>query len=122
MPIGRLRLAQFHYECALEHLTNDNQNMALWHANMALHGHPRLMDAVRLKERITQHREWDADGSGSRAFLHQLIAEEKGYDLNLFDRPRPATMVSPDSIDFSGEATPSSPSPPDLDGSADGRP
>ena len=75
---------------AIERLRPPGEDsMALWHVNMALHNHPRFLDAIRLKERLTQVRLWDSDGTGGRAFLHQLIAREKGYDLNVFGRPKP---------------------------------
>ena len=86
---GRERIAQRHFREAIAYVGNGEDSMALWHVNMALHNHPRFLDAIRLKERLTQVRLWDSDGTGGRAFLHQLIAREKGYDLNVFGRPKP---------------------------------
>ena len=84
---GRERLAQAHYRKALAKHAAGDIDKALWHADMALLCNPRFLQAVQLKENILGRREWDEDTSFGRAFLHRLIAREKGYDLHSFGRP-----------------------------------
>ncbi|MFQ5495876.1 MAG: hypothetical protein ACE5EX_10900, partial [Phycisphaerae bacterium] len=92
---GRDRLAQSHYEKAVELSGAGKPDKALWHVNLALRNQPRMLPAIRLKERILQRRAWDEDFAGGRTFLHELIARERGYALPLFGRPRvPALQES----------------------------
>ena len=84
---GRERLAQTHYRKALEKYDEGNLKKALWHANMALHNHPRFIPAMKLRERIADRREWDEDSSVHRRLMQQLIAQEKGYEHVHFERP-----------------------------------
>lgn len=96
MGLGRDRVAQTHYAGALEAMEQQDQDKALWHLNMTLHNNPRLVPAIRLKERILSKRAWDEDGTGGRGFLHRLIAREKGYALPRFGRPRPPSVAPKD--------------------------
>ena len=86
---GRERIAQTQYRKAMEAMSRNDPKKALWHANMALHNNARLLPAIELKERIHGERAWDEDGANSRAFLHRLIAKEKGYAPSPFGRPDP---------------------------------
>ncbi len=93
---GRERIAQGHYHKAVKSNASGDTKKALWHANMALHNHPRLVPAVLLKEEILRQREWDDDASGERRFLHHLIAEERGFSVRFLGRPPrsiPATTI-----------------------------
>jgi type IV pilus assembly protein PilQ len=89
---GRDRLAQAHYQRALEAINVDKRDKALWHTQMALHAEPRLLPAVELKEKILGERDSYEDGTSSRSFLYRLIAQEKGYPLSPFGRPAPGAI------------------------------
>lgn len=84
---GRERIAQAQYGRALDALADGDRDTALWHLNMSLHNNLRFLPAIRLKENILGERAWDEDGTGGRAFLHRLIAQEHGYPLAPFGRP-----------------------------------
>jgi len=86
---GRERLAQSHYQKAAAAVDAGHPNLALWHADLAISCDSRHLPAIRLKEKIIGRRAWEEDGTGTRTFIHELIAKEKGYPLPLFDRPAP---------------------------------
>jgi type IV pilus assembly protein PilQ len=86
---GRERVAQRHYHRATDAFAAGDTEKALWHLNMALHNHPRLVPAMELKEQIRQQREWDEDASGGRLFLFRLLAKERGRVEPLLGRPGP---------------------------------
>ena len=44
---GRERVAQGHYHKAMESRASGDTEKALWHANMALHNHPRMVPAAQ---------------------------------------------------------------------------
>jgi hypothetical protein len=62
---------------------------------MALHSHPRLTPAIKLREQILQHRDWHDDGTASRRFIYEMIARERGYALPPFGRPPVAPPQAP---------------------------
>ena len=99
---GRDRLAQSHYRRALEALTQDRRDMALWHTNLALHNNHRLLPAIDLKERILGERAWEADDSGGREFVHFLIGKERGYANPLLTDPAPSLPPSEKPVSVGG--------------------
>jgi type IV pilus assembly protein PilQ len=86
---GRERLAQFHYRKALDAFSKGDTDKALWHSNMAIHNNARLLPAIELKEKIMKERMWEPDGTGIRAFIPRLLAEERGVPFAPFARPIP---------------------------------
>ena len=88
---SRERIAQAQYHKALNALSTGDRGKALWHLNMALHNNARCIPAIKLKEAVLGERAWDEDGTGGRAFLHQLISQKRGYVLPPFGRPEPQT-------------------------------
>jgi type IV pilus assembly protein PilQ len=89
---GRERLAQAHYQRALEHFADGDTQRALWDVRMALHNHPRLLSAIKLKEQIREQRAWDDEGSVTRDFVARLISAESSpanADKPRFGRPAP---------------------------------
>ena len=64
---GRERIAQGHYHKAMKSAASGDTEQALWHANMALHNHPRMLPAALLKEKILRQREWNDDLFRSRS-------------------------------------------------------
>ncbi len=53
---GRERLAQAHYHWAVQHLQRGDLDKAEWDLNMALHNTTRMLEAIKLKERIRRRR------------------------------------------------------------------
>ena len=87
LGIGRERLAQAHYQWAIEHLQQGDLSAALWDVNFALHNSSRMLAAIKLEERIRQQRVWDEEGTRMRDFVRELI-EGSGPDGHAyFGRP-----------------------------------
>ena len=84
---GRERMAQWHYQRALEYHAKGDDKHALWNTQMALINQPSFSSAVKLKEDIEQAREWDDDGSITRGFIWDLIMQEQGAVKPRFGRP-----------------------------------
>jgi len=84
---GRERMAQWHYRRALEFHARGDDEHALWNTQMALVNQPSFLSAIELREEIEQAREWDDDGSITRAFIWDLIMQEQGSVKPRFDRP-----------------------------------
>jgi len=93
---GREKIAQYHYHKALEHYAAGEDKDALWDVRMALHNNPRFYDAILLKEKILNRRDWNDEGSRTRSFIHRLIAEERGMPTPNYDRPAPPFQRDPD--------------------------
>ncbi len=87
MGYGRERLAQAHYRWAVEHLNQNDLAKAMWDLSFALHNNPRMMNAVKLEERIRRRRIWDEEGSRMRTFINGLIDETGAEPDVLFGRP-----------------------------------
>ncbi|NOX57515.1 MAG: hypothetical protein GXP29_01485 [Planctomycetes bacterium] len=94
---GRERLAQRSYKTALEFFAAGEYQDALWHVRMALHHSPRFLSAIKLQEEIRGLRDWDDDGTATRSFIHDVIMEERGGVMPLFDRPAPP-FVRPEAL------------------------
>jgi type IV pilus assembly protein PilQ len=87
---SRERLAQQHYQNAVQHLAGGRRDKALWDINMAVHNNPLLLPATRLRERLTSERAWEQEGSAVRGFLQRLLRDESNvYDEGRFGRPIP---------------------------------
>jgi len=95
---GRERLAQAHFRWATEHLARGHLDKALWDARLAIHNHPRHIDAAKLIETVNKRRAWDSEASAVRLFLQRRIAEENGIGLPPFGRPGPPFEI-PDGMD-----------------------
>ncbi len=89
MGHGRERIAQAHYHHAIEAIEEGREKRALWYLSLAVHTRPTFVAALRLREKLLGKRDWDDASLGGRTFLHSLIAQEQGYDLPLFGRPKP---------------------------------
>ena len=89
---GRERLAQSHYRRAVKAMECNDQDKALWHANLALHCYPRHLPAIKLKEGILCSRAWEEDATSTRTFIHEFIAKEKGWPVPMYGRPDPLAI------------------------------
>lgn len=90
---GRERISQAHYRWALEHLRNGDLDKAVWDAQLAIHNHPRNIQAAKLKETILNRRNWDCDASTVRTYVRDRIAEENGVSEPAFGRPAPPFII-----------------------------
>jgi hypothetical protein len=89
LPYGRERLAQAHYRWAMEHLSKDHANRALWDATVAAHLSPTFLDAIELTEKLSNRRAFDSEGSSVRDFVLKETLREKGITGSLYERPHP---------------------------------
>jgi len=94
---GREQIAQAHYRKALQCFSEGDDKMALWNVNISLHNIGRFQPAIELKEKLTNRREWEDEGSSIRTFLSRIIAQERGAVLPSFGRPAPP-YVRPDEL------------------------
>ena len=85
---GRGQLAQTHLRWAHEALVQGRLDRALWNTDMALSLNPRFIDAIRLKERMTEQAYWAQEGKTSsvKYLLQRMIME---------DLHQPASRVIP---------------------------
>jgi hypothetical protein len=90
---GRERLAQAHYQWAMEHLSRGHESKALWDLNLALNNNPKLLPAMRLRERLMGRRQYEDDGSTMRGFVEREIMKEQGREEPLFARPGPPFVI-----------------------------
>jgi len=86
---GRERLAQAHYQWAVENLEKGHFSRALWDLDLALNNNPKFLAAIKLKEQLLDKREWDDDTGAIRGFLTELIMKERGQVTPMFGRPGP---------------------------------
>lgn len=92
---GRERLAQAHYQWALEHVEKGRIGKAIWDLNLAINNHPQFLAAIRLKEQLVDRRAWDEESSEIRGFLDRLIMKEQGIMATPFGRPGPISNPYP---------------------------
>jgi len=92
---GRERLAQAHYRWALEHLAKGRRSQALWDLDLAINNNPKLLAAIKLKEKLTSRRNWDEDASSVRGFIARQIMKEMGSAAPCFGRPDPLLELPP---------------------------
>ncbi len=84
---GRERLAQAHYQWALDHLSKGHRSRAMWDLDLALNNNPKLMAAIKLREKLLDKRTWGDEGSAIRGFLVRQIMKEQGVITPQFGRP-----------------------------------
>jgi type IV pilus assembly protein PilQ len=96
---GRERLSQAHYHWALEHLDAGNTEKALWDLNLAINNNPKMLPAIKLKEKLEGKRQYSNEGSSVRDFLIKEIMREQGAVTPLFGRPstssEPPAIIGP---------------------------
>jgi len=77
---GRSRLAQCQIRYARCAMAKGNRDKALWHIDAALSLRPNLIEAIRLKERLTSRTYWAdaARQSSARFIIHRMIMNDLG--------------------------------------------
>jgi type IV pilus assembly protein PilQ len=87
---GREKLAMTHVRWARKELRLGRRDRALWHVDMALTYAPRTLDAIRLKERLTEQEYWRSEvhvGS-TRYLIQRMIMQEMGKPASRIIPPR----------------------------------
>jgi len=98
---GRGRLAQAHLRWAKQWLAQGDQSKAMWDLEMALSMSPRIPEAVRLMEHLTNKAYWSdqARYSSIKYVIQQMIMAEMGKPVERIIPPRKplsAQDVEPD--------------------------
>ncbi|MFP4054358.1 MAG: secretin N-terminal domain-containing protein [Phycisphaerae bacterium] len=96
---GRERLAKAHVRWARKELRMGRPERALWNLDMALSYRPGLMEAIKLRERLTEEAYWSSQvhDSSTRYLIEQMIMQEMGKPVDRIIPPyRPA---DPDQIE-----------------------
>jgi len=86
---GRERLSQAYYQWALEHLDAGRTGKALWDLDLAINNNPKMLAAIKLKEKLLNKRQWNDEGSRLRTFITDQIMKEDGAIKPVFGRPGP---------------------------------
>ncbi len=86
---GRSRLAATHVRNARECLAVGNTEKALWNVEMALSLSPRLLEALELKEQLTNRAIWSNEPrvSSVRWVVQDMVMRELGEDPSLVRVP-----------------------------------
>jgi len=97
---GRGRLAQSHMRWAKQALASGDTAKALWNVDMALSLAPDHIEAIRLKERLTDQAYWadEARISTSKYMIQMLMMQELG-------KPFPR-IIPPDKPAYSKDVEP----------------
>ncbi|KKN81266.1 hypothetical protein LCGC14_0321030 [marine sediment metagenome] len=87
---GRAQLAQTCLRRAHEALVQGRLDRALWNTDMALSLHPRFIEAIRLKERMTEQAYWAQEGrtSSVKYVLQRMIMEDLHQPVSRVIVPR----------------------------------
>ncbi len=97
---GRNRLAQEHLRAAKQHLRAGKVDRALWDLDMALSMDPKMLEAIRLKERLTHKAYWanEVRGASTRFLMERVLLQEQGIPFEPItppDRPERSTELDP---------------------------
>jgi len=86
---GRPRLAQTYLRWAKEAVAEGNCCKAMCNLDMALSLEPRMIDAIHLKERLTDQAYWHCESrpSTTRIIIEQLMMQELGMPVELIVPP-----------------------------------
>ena len=98
---GRSRLAQAHMRWAKQHLRDGKPDKALWDVDMALSLEPRMIEAIKLKERLTDQAYWrdQPRHSVTKYIIQRMIMNELGRPVDEVitpDKPLDVNEIHPD--------------------------
>jgi len=81
---GRSRLASTHMNWADQAYWRGDRAKAMWHVDLALSMDPRLIEAIRLKEELTQQAYWadETRVSTVQNVIQQMILHDLGHPLD----------------------------------------
>ena len=112
---GRNRLSQTHMRWAREAVNVGDNGTALWNLDMALSLEPKMIQAIRLKEKLTEQAYWADEyrWSAVKYVIPRMMMQELGRPVDMVippDRPRSITALPGDVIDrFGLKAEPGEP-------------
>lgn len=93
LPWSRTKMSSSHLRAALTHINNKEPEQAMWQIDLALDLNPTMVEAIRLKEKLTGQREYLSDGSILGDVVDQVIEAHTGKKAN--DIRRRPMMPSP---------------------------
>lgn len=104
---GRSRMAQTHMRWAKRALSVGNLAKALWNVDMVLSLSPRMIEAIHLKERLTNQAYWadESRASTTKYIIQQMMMQELGKPVERIippRRPRNAEDIDQDVRDAFG--------------------
>lgn len=76
-PFGRERLAQTYYKRAFRFSEEGNIEKAIWNAKMAVEMLPMFLDAINLRDRLMNQRNWEADTGMMRTMIYEIVRSER---------------------------------------------
>jgi type IV pilus assembly protein PilQ len=115
---GRNRLAEHYLRRAKQDLRAGRRGWALWNVDMTLSLEPRMEEAIRLKERLTEKAYWAdrAQYSAAKYIVQRMIMNEMGLPVERVippRKPRDAADLAPEVRKALGAAPrPEDPLPP----------
>ena len=77
MPWGRDRIAQTWYAKAQECLEKGDREKALMYTDWALNSNPRFIEAIKLREKLTNKKVEEASESTIQNFVRNIIRDDK---------------------------------------------
>jgi len=98
---GRNRIAQTYLRDAKRALADGRRDKALWNVDMALSLQPRMEEAIRLKERLTERAYWSDQSqySSVKYIIQRMIMQDLGKPVERIippAKPRLAEQVEPE--------------------------
>jgi len=95
---GRSRMSQTYMRCAKQALREGDVKKAEWLVDMTLSLNPRMEEAIRIKERLTQKAYWadQSQNSSIRYVIERMISEELGKPVERvipWRKPRDGSKV-----------------------------
>ena len=98
---GRNRLSQTHMRWARESFNAGKSGDALWNVDMALSLDPKMIQAIRLKEELTEKAYWADEyrWSAVKYVIPRMMMQELGRPVDMVippDRPRSVTALPGD--------------------------
>ena len=76
-PWGRDRIAQLWYSQARDHADKGEKDKALMYCDWALNTNPRFIEAIKLREELTNKRVEHATGSSISGFVRNVLGDDK---------------------------------------------
>ncbi len=98
---GRNRLSQTHMRWARQAANSGHNSTALWNLDMALSLDPKMIQAIRLKEKLTEKAYWADEyrWSAVRYVIPRMMMQELGRPVDMIippDRPLSSTALPED--------------------------
>ncbi len=106
-PWGRDRIAQCWFDHAQTALQEGDKAKAAMFSDWALNINPRMLEAIKMREKITNTRMHEGDSSSIHSFIHDTVWNDRNVPVTDGSGHYPATPAQ-----FSNEAPPAVPAAP----------